>query len=358
MPASSIETFFACSLMVILVVSGMAATAKVVQPYLNDLSALNSFEPYRELSEYLLLSTGEPPHWGKTPDPAITIFGLASGTGIPYDLDLDKITRLNNDNVYCISYKDILSALDSQNLALKIRIEYLFDIFTNMTSILIEGDETTYTFRVSTQKSGSPISVWLQCYAVVESHVENYSSSTSASGVDFIEVSLSNSLEGNAMFLVFAKAKANPQIVAFSQYSFAHNSETPEDDTSFLHLDPLNHILNVSSQYPDVEISNAYVFTYNYNFNLTELNVEDQTTSFCVPHLLDSSPIILLLNGKNASTSYAEWISYPQLPLEMGPDLHSTSQSWVVALTYTISVISALYELNILYQHVEDYNVQ
>jgi hypothetical protein len=357
-PASSVETFFACSLMVILVVSGMAATAKVVQPYLNDLSALNTFEPCKELSEYLLLSAGEPPHWGNIPDSSITIFGLASGTGVPYDLDIDKITRLNKNNVHSISYNDILAALDIPSLALKIRIEYLFDIFINLTSILSEENATTYTFRVSTHDAGSPISVWLQCYTVIEHHVENCSSSTSPDGVNFVAVSLPNSLEGKAMFLVFAKAKADPQIVAFSSYSFVHNSETLEDDTTFLNLNPFNHILNVSFQYPSVEVANAYVFTYNYNFNLTGLAADDQTQSFRVPNLLDPSPMILLLNGKNASTPYAEWVSYPQLPLEIGVDSHSTSHSRVVALTYTISVISAFYKLTILYQNVEDYNVQ
>jgi len=105
------------------------------------------------------------------------------------------------------------------------------------------------------------------------------------------------------------------------------------------------------------EVDNAYVFTYNYNFNLTGLATSDQTRSFRVPNLLDPSPMILLLNGRNASTSYAEWVSYPQLPLEMGADLHSASHSRVIPLTYMISVISAFYELTILYQNVEDYNV-
>ncbi len=160
------------------------------------------------------------------------------------------------------------------------------------------------------------------------------------------------------MFLVFAKAKANPRIVAFSSYSFVHNSETFDDETAFLNLSPLNHILNVSSQYPSVEVDNAYVFTYSYNFNLTGLPASDQIWSFRVPSLLDASPMILLLNGRNASISYAEWVAYPQLPLELGADLHSASHSRVVALTYMISVISAFYELTILYQSVEDYNVQ
>jgi len=356
-PASAVETFFACSLMVILVVSGMAATAKVVQPYLNDLSTLNSFEPYKHLSEYLLLNAGEPSSWGNTPDSPITIFGLASGTGIPYNVDLDKITRLNTNNVYSISYNDILAALEIPNLALKMRIEYLFDIAVDLTSTLVEENATTYTFRVSTHDSGSPISVWLQCYTVVGHHVENYSSSTGTDGVNFVTVSLSNSLEGKAIFLVFAKARTDHRIVAFSSYSFVHNSENLDIDTTFLNLNPLNHILNVSFQYPSVEVDNAYVFTYNYNFNLTGLATSDQTRSFRVPNLLDPSPMILLLNGRNASTSYAEWVSYPQLPLEMGADLHSASHSRVIPLTYMISVISAFYELTILYQNVEDYNV-
>lgn len=64
MPASSVDTFFACSLMVILTVSAMVGTAKVVQPYINDLSAMNGVERYRGLAEYILLSAGNPSNWG------------------------------------------------------------------------------------------------------------------------------------------------------------------------------------------------------------------------------------------------------------------------------------------------------
>ena len=64
MPASSIDTFFACSLMVILIVSAMAGTTKVVQPYLDDLAHTNGIERYKGIAEYLLGSTGTPANWG------------------------------------------------------------------------------------------------------------------------------------------------------------------------------------------------------------------------------------------------------------------------------------------------------
>ncbi|MDH5495406.1 MAG: hypothetical protein OEY24_06875 [Candidatus Bathyarchaeota archaeon] len=99
MPTSSVDTFFACSLMVILIVSAMVGTAKIVQPYLNDLSNMNGVERHKGLVEYLLLSTGEASDWGKTTDNIPTVFGLASETRQPYELDLDKVSRLNRQHL-------------------------------------------------------------------------------------------------------------------------------------------------------------------------------------------------------------------------------------------------------------------
>ena len=357
MPASSVDTFFACSLMVILIVSAMVGTAKVVQPYLNDLSTMNGVERYRGLAEYLLLSTGESSDWGKTTDDIPTAFGLTSETGQPYELDLDKVSRLNSANVYSITYPEILAALGTKDISLNIKIRSLFEVSINLTTSQSGETETTYTFQISTSKSGYPISAWLQCYAVVETYIDNIPSSTASNGIVSINATLPNSLNGTALLVVFAKAKAYSQMMAFNVYSFGHNSETPEPNRTFLQLSPLNYVLNVSFQYPTVEVSNAYVFTYNYHFNLSQTATGNQTVEYGIPCLLEVSPMMLVLNGNNVSTSFAEWTAYPQLPLEIGADFGDlTSRSKAVALTYVVSINSVLYESVITCRSVQNHD--
>jgi hypothetical protein len=57
--------------------------------------------------------------------------------------------------------------------------------------------------------------------------------------------------------------------------------------------------------------------------------------------------MIILITGSNGSSSFAEWASYPQLPLEMGADLSGLDDaSKIVSLTYTVTINFALYEFN------------
>lgn len=331
--------------MVILIVSAMVGTTKIAQPYLNDLASANGVENYRSLAEYLLLGAGEPSNWGIRKVAIPTVFGLASENQRPFELDLDKVCRLNSDNIHSITYQEILATLGTRDISLNIQIHPIFEVSINLTSSQSSEAETLYTFQIVTSKDGFPISAWLQCYTVAETYISNISSSTLSSGLGFVNTTLPNSLNGTAIFSVFAKVKANSQIIAFNAYLFGHNSENPESNKTFLNLTPLNNVLNVSFQYPTVEVSNAYVFTYNYRFNLSQTVVGNLTEEYTIPNLLEVSPIMLVLCGNNASTSFAEWTTYPQLPLEIGTNFADlTVRSETLALTYIVSVSSVLYE--------------
>jgi hypothetical protein len=58
--------------------------------------------------------------------------------------------------------------------------------------------------------------------------------------------------------------------------------------------------------------------------------------------------MIIVITGSNGSSSFAEWTSYPQLPLEMGANLSGLdAASKIVSLAYTVTINFALYEFNI-----------
>jgi hypothetical protein len=356
MPASSIDTFFACSLMVILIVSAMAGTTKVVQPYLDDLAHTNDIERHKGLAEYLLVCTGNPANWGaKKIVPSA--FGLSSEIRRAYELDIDKVTRLNSHNIHSITYPDILDALGTTAVSVNIKIHTLFEVAICLTSKHNGGMNTTYAFQITTTKSGFPIPTWLRTYTAIDTYVEE-TVSDAPDGRSELNATLSNSLNGTAILIVFAQAKACPQVMAVNAYLFGHNADSPEPNHTFLRLSPLSYLLNVSSRDQTVELHSAHVFTYTYHFMLPPASAGNQTVEYTIPRLSEASPLVLLVNGKNGSTSFAEWTTYPQLPLEIDPDFNdSTARSNTVAAVYVVSVGSVLYQAIITCRSVQNIDV-
>ncbi len=316
-----------------------------LNPYVESIRRKNNAEQYQQFSEYMLLNPGSPPDWGCSPDVVPSVFGLApAGFLNPYELDIDKVSRLNNENVHSMTYLQLLESAGIHDAALRIEIKTLFDLSINLTSSLAGQDETTYNFYVSTEKSGLPISAALHCYVVARDYAQSVNLSTSSDGSGSLEVTIPNSASGTALLVAFAKAQ--PKMIAFNVYSFSHNSSTPKPNGTFIRFSPLNYVLNVSFSYPQEEILTAKVFTYGYSFNLTQITADSQTAQYNIPCLLDSSPMILVITGFNGSSHFAEWCSYPQVPLEIGADMNELNhESKIVSLTYIVSINSVLYEL-------------
>lgn len=345
MPSSSVDTFFACSIMVILISAAMVATAKVAESQLGSLSDPDLEDQFRGFTEYILLNPGDPSDWGTMRTGFPDSFGLALETSLPYQLDPDKVTRLNEDNAFSINYTQLVTALGTKDMTVNIEIRPLLDISISHASTDVGESETVYTFQTAVTKQGTPTPSFMKGYLILGTHIDEWQSSTDSSGTALINGSIPNSLNGTAQLLVFAEAKCHPNILSFNTYCFGHNSEDPEPDATFLKLNPLDQVLNVSKEYSSVEISNAYVFTYNYCFNLTESGTAGQSVEYAIPQLVEASPMILVVNGYNASSSFIESTAYPQLPLQIGADFgNSTARGNIVSLRYIVNIGSVLYE--------------
>jgi len=347
MPASSIDTFLACSIMIALVLAAMVNTSNTLHLGMNGLPHKNDAERFQQLSQHLLLSTGLPVNWGSLRDVVPESLGLAdSASFLPYQLDIDKVTRLNSHNIYSLSYSQLWQALGVDDVNFQIEIKTLFNLSTTLISKTREVNATTYQFDVYAQKSGAPVLAHLHNYVVVRDYVNSFATSTSSNGHSSILVTIQNSVNGTAIFLTFAEAESNPQIVAFNVYAFSHNSSEPLPNRTFTRLNPLNYVLNASFLYPSEEILKTMVFTYNYNFSLTEKNQNDQTVEYAIPRLLDSSPMLLVITGINGSSSFAEWSSYPQVPFEVEADFDvSDTGTKIVSFSHIVTINSALYEV-------------
>ena len=145
MPATSIDTFFACSLIVAVVVASMAATAKILTPYMTSLQDLNEEEYLRKIVEYIIVNSGSPANWGENQTVTPEAFGLAeNGSLTPYELDVDKVCRLNSQNAYALTYLDILEALNLEKVALRISVSQLMDVSIALSLIHISEPTRPY----------------------------------------------------------------------------------------------------------------------------------------------------------------------------------------------------------------------
>lgn len=333
--------------MIVLVLSAMVGTSKLMSPYLEDLANRDCTERFQHLASNLLLTTGSPSAWGQLKSTMPSSLGLArAGAIIPYELDADKVTRLNSENVCSLNYSDLWEAFGVKDVSFQIEIKMLFELSIQLVSNFTQSSQTTYEFQVSAKKSGIPISASLRSYVVLRDFINETESSTSSSGVATVTLGIPSSINGTALLLVFAKSAVNPQVISFNAHAFSHNSISPLPNGTFTGLSPLNYVLNASLAYATTEVIKAQVFTFSYNFSLTEKAQGIQTVEYLVPRLIDTSVSVMVLTGANGSASFAEWVTYPQVPLQIGADFsESIAGSRVAVHSQIVTINSALYEV-------------
>lgn len=348
MPAISIDTFFACSLMVLLVLSAMTATAKLLQPLITSPLETEAAERYGEIAKYMLLNVGKPWNWGQNSQIVPEEFGLAEANAQnPYVLDIDKVSRLNSESLYALSYAQVFTILKVSDVSFRLEIKPLFDVAVNLTAAFENVDETVYEFEVVTEKSGAEIPTNIKFYVVAEDFLRA-SNIYNSDGRRHFNVTIPNSVNGPTLLVVFAKSASNARISSFAVYAFAHNSNEPASRGTFLRLSPLNYTLTVLPLSPDKDLSTVYALTFNYVARLTQVASDKQTATFSIPRFADASPTVLVVTGWNSTQFFVEWTVYPQIPLEIGVDFEEASSvSDVFAYDYIVTIGSAVYKCTV-----------
>ena len=342
MPAISIDTFFACALLVSVALLATASLAGTMQTQINSMQDLNKEAYLRNIAEHLVTSDGTPVNWGATsavPDG----FGLSDcDSSYLYAIDVDKINRLNNQSDYALSYFQVAQATRLNNIALGISVSQMLSITVTLSDTSSIADETAYTFRISVSQASGPLIAALQCYVVAQDFEGEISNTTSSAGVGYITAQIPNASNGPALLIVFARASFDNRITSYGTYSFAHQSQEPSPNHAFLGLSPLNYTLNVKENYPDINIEHGYVFSYTYQSNLTSIS----TDTYAIPEFADQSPAVLVISGQNGTTSFVEWIAYPDIPLDFGSNFEDSERNVFV---YTILVKGTLYKLTLCF---------
>jgi len=351
MPMVSLDTLLACSVMICLVLTSMVGVFTAVQPFIKYQTSSYDVEMSRRLAEYLLLEAGSPNNWGVETDETLRSFGLAEENAIvPFELDIDKVTRLNENNRYNLSFLEAFTALGTKDQPFRIIIKPIFNVTVTLASQTENPSEITYRFDISTERSNLPVAARLKCYGVIGDHVTSNSSSTSNSGEGTVEISLPTSLNGTALLLVFAEKE--PDIQSYAVYSFSHNSGNPANQAgSYATLSPLNYTLRADLTSASNRILYAKIFTYNYWFNLSQTGNTSTIQYFTIPKMLDPSPMILVGTGldTNSSEYFAEWVSYPQVPLDFGLDFTGRyNLADAFSFRFLVTINSAVYECKVI----------
>jgi hypothetical protein len=341
MPTVSIDTFFACSLIVAVALLATASVAGTMQTRITSLQDLNKDDYLKAIADQLVTRAGTPEDWGANGSVIPESFGLDnSASPYLYELDIDKITRLSNQSNYALSYFQTSQAAKLENLAFGISISQMLTITTELSGNTTDGGETTYSFTISVSQAQGSINANLHCYAVAEDFLADAYDTTSDAGIGTVSFQIPNTSDGPALLVVFARASFDDRLTAYACYSFAHLSQEPLPNHTFTGLSPLNYTLNLNPNTANITVDEAYAFSYAYQSNLTSTS----STTYAIPTFLDKSPTVLVVSGHNDTASFIEWTAYPDVPLEFGANFANSEKN---AFIYTVSIKEILYKLTL-----------
>ena len=340
MPASTIDMFFACTLIVSVAIIATAFLAGTMHTQIGSIGGLNQESYLQGIADRIVSSYGSPTNWGASQNIPNSL-GLSSATsGTLYELDIDKICRINNQNSYSLSYSEALAAAHISNIAFGVDVSQMLTIGITRTGNTTIGNIVTYTFQISISQDSGPIQSTLKCYFLAASYSASVSNVTSSFGIGTINVNVPTSAAGPAVFLVFAQANLDFRLCAYEVYPFAHLSSEPSPNGTYLNLSPLNSTLTVEKNFPASTINNAYAFSYSYNSTLNPIS----GSTYTIPDFVDKSPVVIVVKGTNGTASFNEWVAYPQAPSVFGGNFSSISAHVFV---YVAIIDEVLYKVTL-----------
>lgn len=337
MPTTSIDGFFACTLLVSVALIVLASFAGIMQANIQSRQGANDQSYLKTVAEQLVTTTGSPADWGSR-GIVPSSFGLARAGSQACELDIDKISRLNSQSTTALTYVDVSAAARLYSLAFSMTVTPLLQITIQPAGSTTNSTATTYNYQVSTTVNLEPAAARIQCYIIQTGQVTSVQASTSSSGQGIITFTLPNTEPGQVLLAVFAKADLDERLTACQICSFIHVSG--EQPIPPLTLDTLDNKLTVNITQPGTTVNHVYAFTFSHQSLLTK----DSSGNYNIPRYLDKSPILLVTTASNQTAEFTAWTSYPNVPLTFGSNFANTEQNTFV---YTVTINGVLYRLTV-----------
>ncbi len=340
MPTSSFDTFFACTIIVAVALIGTAFLGSTMQTRIASTQDINKDSYLKAIADRIVTNPGSPTDWG-TKSALPVDFGLASNSSFsPYELDIDKICRLNNLNNYSLSYPELSNASKLNNLALGIRVSQLITVKIQQSSNFTEGGVTSFSFTVSTSIDSKPTSADLHSYVAADTYLTEINSTIPDMGVGNVTIQIPTAKTYNALLIIFARSSVDERLTSYAIYNFAHSTQESTPSSTILALSPLDYTLSLNDSSPGLTVQDKHVFSYS-NQQTISSNTSSQTP---FPKLIDKSPIVLVVCGFNGTDQLQEWTAYPQVPLRIGANFEGSEQN---IFSYIVSVNGVLFRLDL-----------
>jgi hypothetical protein len=337
LPTSSFDTFFACTIIVAAALIGMAFLGSTMQTRIASTQDINKDSYLKAIADNIIANPGSPIEWG-TSNSLPVDFGLASSLSLnAYELDMDKICRLNNLNNYSLSYFDLAKAA-KLNLALGIKVSPLMTINVLQSSNSSVGMNTSFTFRISANIDSKPTSASLHCYFVADTYFNEVNASIPDVGVGQVTVQIPTSEIEDALLIAFARASIDDRITTFAVYNFGQSTQELIPNSTNFALSPIDYTLSLNET--GLRFLKGNVFSYSYQHQLPY----PAGSKAVIPKLIDKSPLVIVVEGLNGSKYFQEWTSYPQIPMKVGANFDSSEQN---IFSYIVTVNGVLYRLDL-----------
>ncbi len=310
-----------------------------LQARIDSTQDLNKDSYLRAIADRIVANAGSPPDWGKS-DKVPSELGLAlnSATSV-YELDIDKISRLSNFNVYSLSHLQLAAASKLSNIALGIDVSQIMNISLEQTNNYTAGADTYSALAVSTSIEFKPVEANLQCYLIAQNYQYNVTATVTESGTAEVVVHYPTAAADDALLVVFAKASFDERLTSYAIYNFDSVSQETTPQSTTLSLSPLNNNLNFNEA-TGASIQKVYAFSQSHQYTATSI----QGGQCSIPQLIDHSPIVLIVCAQIDGEYFEEWTSYPQIPLTAGSSFANSERH---VFSYMVTINDVLYKLNL-----------
>jgi hypothetical protein len=340
LPTSSFDTFFACTILVAVMLIATTFTAGVLQTQINGTQNINKDYYIKGIADNLVSSPGYPDNWGmQTGLPQQ--FGLAkTDAADAYELDIDKVNRLNSQNIYTLSYFDVVTRSKINNVALGIKLNQVMDITLHKINTVTIGGNISFSLSANTAINSKPTLSNLHLYAIGNGYLTEVNTNTNDEGFAEVTIQVPITQLASSLLVAFAQAPFDHRVTSYAIYNFSSETQEPTPTEDSLRLSPLNNILHLNATVAaDYQTLNCYVFTYSQQ---RSLNIVDYQCA--LPRFLDNSPSVIVSCGIKASVQSVEWTAYPQVPLSCGSNFSGTDRN---ISSYLVTVEGVIYRLEI-----------
>ena len=339
MPTSSIDTFFACTVILAAALIATVFLASTLQLQIDDSQDINKQSYLNALADHVINSPGAPSNWGTT-NASLSDSGLAlCGSQSFSELDVDKINRLYNSSLYS---PEFVASINLHNTALGLKISQLLDVDIRQSGSSTVNNLTTFTLDISTNLNSKPTSAALHAYTKANNFLSNISANTSTNGSCSVSIEIPETFVNSSRLIVFARASIDSRMTSFAVYDFNSSTQEFVSNDVFLTVGgPINGTLTWVSNESSFTVEKVDVFSFGYARNVSVAN----GTSYCLlPSLVDLSPQIIILSGHVNGSDFQTWISNPRVPFEVGSDFNQSEQN---VFTYLTTIKENLYKVEV-----------